>query len=44
MKWKCTVCDNIFDAVKPNECPSCKAVAFKLKRVGYRLKEQGWEF
>ena len=44
MKWKCTVCDHVFDAEKPSECPSCNASDFKLKKIGFKVKNDGWEF
>gem|GEM_PF-4368150 len=44
MKWKCSVCDAIFEEETPKECPSCKAAEFKLKKIGYRLKDSGWEY
>ena len=44
MKWKCMVCELIFEADAPKECPACKAAEFKLKRIEYRVKDTGWEY
>ncbi len=40
-KWKCSVCNHIFEADQQKECPECNAADFKVKEYGSNKPKKG---